>query len=87
MAALKKGGVQIFDYRGSRDPIAPPGSCVASQLWGMTHDGNIRMTRAGLNRTIEKNIGHIFVVSRPLLAEYLQAVNSFLCDEECKGLD
>jgi poly(3-hydroxyalkanoate) synthetase len=87
MDALKKGGVQIFDYRGSRDPIAPPGSCIASQLWGQTHDGNIRMTRGGLNRTIEKNIGHIFVVSKPLLAEYLYAVNSFLCDEACEGLD
>jgi poly(3-hydroxyalkanoate) synthetase len=87
MGALKKSGVQIFDYRGSRDPIAPPGSCVASQLWGQTHDGNIRMTRGGLNRTIEKNIGHIFVVSKPLLAEYLHAANSFLCDEECEGLD
>jgi poly(3-hydroxyalkanoate) synthetase len=87
MDALRRGEVQIFDYRGSRDPIAPPGSCVASQLWGQTQDGNIRMTRGGLNRTIEKNIGHIFVVSKPLLAEYLKAVNSFLCDEECEGLD
>lgn len=87
MDALRRGGVQIFDYRGSRDPIAPPGSCIASQLWGQTADGNIRMTRGGLNRTIEKNIGHIFVVSKPLLAEYLEAVNHFLCDEACEGLD
>jgi poly(3-hydroxyalkanoate) synthetase len=87
MEALRRGEVQIFDYRGSRDPIAPPGSCVASQLWGQTQDGNIRMTRGGLNRTIEKNIGHIFVVSKPLLAEYLKAVNSFLRDEVCEGLD
>lgn len=87
MDALNKAEVQIFDYRGSRDPIAPPGSCIASQLWGMAHDGNIRMTRGGLNRTIEKNIGHIFVVSKPLLAEYLKAVNSFLCDEVCEGVD
>jgi poly(3-hydroxyalkanoate) synthetase len=87
MDALRRGEVQIFDYRGSRDPIAPPGSCIASQLWGLTQDGNIRMTRGGLNRTIEKNIGHIFVVSKTLLAEYLQSVNSFLCDEACDGLD
>ncbi len=87
MDALRRGEVQIFDYRGSRDPIAPPGSCVASQLWGLTQEGNISMTRGGLNRTIEKNIGHIFVVSKPLLAEYLKAVNSFLCDEVCEGLD
>lgn len=87
MSALKKGEVQIFDYRGTRDPIAPPGSCVASELWGLTHDGNIRMTRGGLNRTIEKNIGHIFVVSKTLLAEYLETVNKFLCDEPCEGLD
>ncbi|MFH1080176.1 MAG: alpha/beta fold hydrolase [Pseudomonadota bacterium] len=87
MDALRRGKVQIFDYRGSRDPIAPPGSCIASQLWGLTQEGNISMTRGGLNRTIEKNIGHIFVVSRPLLAEYLKAVHSFLCDEVCEGLD
>jgi poly(3-hydroxyalkanoate) synthetase len=87
MSALKKGEVQLFDYRGTRDPIAPPGSCVASELWGLTDDGNIQMTRGGLNRTIEKNIGHIFVVSKSLLAEYLETVNHFLCDEICKGVD
>jgi hypothetical protein len=87
MSALRRGEVQIFDYRGSRDPIAPPGSCVASELWGLTHDGNIQMTRGGLNRTIEKNIGHIFVVSKSLLAEYLETVNSFLHDEICEGVD
>jgi len=75
MSALNKGEVQIFDYRGTRDPIAPPGSCVASELWGLTHDGNIQMTRGGLNRTIEKNIGHIFVVSKTLLAEYLATIS------------
>jgi poly(3-hydroxyalkanoate) synthetase len=87
MEALRRAEVQIFDYRGSRDPIAPPGSCVASQLWGMAQQGNIRMTRGGLNRTIEKNIGHIFVVSKPLLAEYIKSVHSFLCGEACEGVD
>ena len=87
MKALARGGVVIFDYRGSRDPIAPPGSCVASQLWGTRDDGNIQMTRGGLNRTFEKNIGHIFVVSKTLLAEYLKTVSDFLCGSECEGLD
>ena len=87
MEALAQGGVVIFDYRGSRDPIAPPGSCVASQLWGTRDDGNIQMTRGGLNRTFEKNIGHIFVVSKTLLAEYLKTVSDFLCGAECEGLD
>lgn len=87
MGVLKKAGVQVFDYRGSRDPIAPPGSCVASELWGQTDDGNIHITRNGLNRTIEKNIGHIFVVSRTLLAEYLKALKSFLNDEVCEEAD
>ena len=77
MDALRQGGVQIYDYRGLRDPIAPPGSCIASQIWGLVREGNIAMTRSGLNRTIEKNIGHIFVVSKPLLAEYMQSVTSF----------
>ncbi len=87
MDALRRAGVRIFDYRGSRDPIAPPGSCVASQLWGLHDDGNIQVTRGGLNRTIEKNIGHIFVVSKTLLAEYLQIVSDFLKGEKCEGVD
>ena len=76
-----------FDYRGSRDPIAPPGSCVAGQLRGTRDDGNIQKTRGGLNRTFEKNIGHIFVVSKTLLAEYLKTVSDFLCGAECEGVD
>ncbi|MCX7634877.1 MAG: alpha/beta fold hydrolase, partial [Syntrophales bacterium] len=79
MDALRRGGVRIFDYRGLRDPIAPPGSCVASELWGQV-EGNISLTRGGLNRTIEKNIGHIFVVSKKLLAEYIETLAAFLAD-------
>jgi poly(3-hydroxyalkanoate) synthetase len=75
MDALRRGEVRIFDYRGSRDPIAPPGSCVASQLWGMRAEGNIQ------------NIGHIFVVSKQLLAEYLKTVSDFLNDGPCEGID
>ncbi len=84
MDMLREGGVAIFDYRGERDPIAPTGSCIASELWGMADTGtadqkvgNISVTRGGLNRTIEKNVGHIFVVSKILLAEYLEIVNAF----------
>jgi poly(3-hydroxyalkanoate) synthetase len=86
MDALRESGVRIFDYRGLRDPIAPAGSCVASQLWGQNEDGNLRVTRGGLNRTIEKNIGHIFVVSKQLLAEYMQIVSDFLCDRSCENV-
>lgn len=78
MGALREAGVTIFDYKGSRDPIAPPGSCRASEIWGQAQDGNIQVERGGLNRTIEKNIGHIFVVSKKLLAEYLEIVAAFL---------
>ena len=66
MNALKEAGVSLFDYRGTRDPIAPPGSCVASKIWGKT------------GTTIEKDIGHIFVVSKKLLTEFLYWVNDFL---------
>jgi len=82
MDALRRAGVQIFSYRGTRDPIAPAGSCVASELWGMVEDGNIGISRGGLNRTIEKNVGHIFVVSKQLLAEYLEIVLGFFCDDQ-----
>lgn len=69
----------LFDYRGLRDPIAPPTACISSERWGRLED-NIQMTRGGLNRTIEKNIGHIFVVSKTLLSEFLSEVTSFYAD-------
>jgi len=68
MNALQEAGVAIFDYRGTRDPIAPPGSCVASETWGQVGSGN---------QTIEKDVGHIFVVSKKLLAEFLYWANDF----------
>ncbi len=77
MGILKKAGVVLFDYRGKRDPIAPAGSCVAAETWGQVGSGNVEVLSPCLNRTIEKNIGHIFVVSRKHLAEYLEMVNAF----------
>jgi poly(3-hydroxyalkanoate) synthetase len=78
MDILKKAGVVIFDYRGDRDPISPPGSCVASETWGASAGkGSKSTTAVGLNRTIEKNVGHIFVVSRKLLADYIDEVSEF----------
>lgn len=79
MDILKKAGVVIFDYRGDRDPISPPGSCVASETWGASSagKGSKSTTAGGLNRTIEKNVGHIFVVSRKLLADYICEVSEF----------
>lgn len=79
MKVLQKAGVQIFDYRGSRDPISPPGSCVASEIWGNLQDGKGKSRKKiPLNRTIEKNVGHIFVVSRRLLSEYMNELKDFL---------
>jgi poly(3-hydroxyalkanoate) synthetase len=77
MDILKKAGVSILDYKGSRDPIAPSHSCVASEKWGQAGCGNVCFTSSPLNRTIEKNIGHIFVVSRKHLSEYLEMVSEF----------
>jgi poly(3-hydroxyalkanoate) synthetase len=77
MDALDEAGVLIFCYRGARDPIAPTGSCVACELWGEVGKRNLGVSRGGLNRLIEKNVGHIFVVSKVLLAEYLKLVNDF----------
>lgn len=79
MAVLKKVGVAIMDYRGNRDPIAPAGSCVASEIWGRTVDDQ-SAGKAGMNHTIEKNIGHIFVVSKPLLAEFIKHVTKFFSE-------
>jgi poly(3-hydroxyalkanoate) synthetase len=76
MAALDESGVLIFCYRGTRDPIAPAGSCISCELWGEIGK-NVGVSRGGLNRLIEKNVGHIFVVSKVLLAEYLTLVNDF----------
>jgi len=68
MAMLKKSGIILMDYRGKRDMISPSGACVASELWGQTD---------GLNRTVEKNIGHIFVVSERYLTEFVATVSDF----------
>jgi poly(3-hydroxyalkanoate) synthetase len=81
MDSLREAGVTIFDYRGKRDMISPLGSCVASEIWGQTKDRHISDPPGGLNRTVEKNIGHIFVVSKKLLAQYLEIVSEFLSGE------
>jgi poly(3-hydroxyalkanoate) synthetase len=72
----------FFDYRGERDPIAPPRSCVAGETWGLVGRGNCTQLSSCLNRTIEKNVGHIFVVSKKYLAEYLENVSAFFRDED-----
>lgn len=79
MTALERADVSIFDYRGQRDPIAPVGSCKSSERWGRRGE-NQQMTGAGMNRTLEKNIGHIFVVSKTLLGDFLHSVQEFLHD-------
>lgn len=80
MDALNRADIALFDYCGLRDPIAPAGSCKTSERWGRL-ENNQRLVREGLNRHIEKNIGHIFVVSRKLLTEFLDTVADFLADE------
>lgn len=80
MHILKKAGVSIFDYKGSRDPIAPPGSCVAGETWGRVNKGNMKFESEHLNRNVEKNIGHIFVVSRKHLTEFLELAEAFYDD-------
>lgn len=81
MDVINLADVAIFDYRGQRDPIAPVGSCLASERWGRKDKGNLQLTCGGLNRTIERNVGHIFVVSKRLLAEFLETVTDFLADQ------
>jgi hypothetical protein len=85
MDSLREAGVTIFDYRGKRDMISPLGSCVASEIWGQTKDRHISDPPGGLNRTVEKNIGHIFVVSKKLLAQYLEIVSEFLRGKPQRG--
>ncbi len=80
MNILADAGVSIFNYRGVRDPIAPIGSCIAGELWGQTD--NVTTSATGLNRTIEKNVGHIFVVSKKLLGQYLDSVTEFFGDKQ-----
>lgn len=80
MDMLNLADVALFDYRGLRDPIAPVGSCRTSERWGRK-DGNLQLTCGGLNRTIERNVGHIFVVSKKLLGEFMESVTEFLQDE------
>ena len=78
MEVLTDAGVTIMDYRGSRDMIAPGGACVASETWGQTEEHHLDNPPGGMNQTVEKDIGHIFVVSRKLLAEFIDTVTEFL---------
>ena len=78
MDVLTDAGVTIMDYRGSRDMISPGGACVASEIWGQTKEHHIDNPPGGMNLTVEKKIGHIFVVSRRLLAEFIDTVTEFL---------
>lgn len=78
MEVLTDAGVTIMDYRGSRDMISPGGACVASEIWGQTKEHHLDNPPGGMNQTVEKDIGHIFVVSRRLLAEFIDTVTEFL---------
>jgi poly(3-hydroxyalkanoate) synthetase len=73
---LPRAGVRFLDYRGERDPISPAGSCLDSIMGGATLCQKMEV-RTGMRRHIEKNAGHIFVVSQKLLAEYLDLVTDF----------
>ena len=67
MEMLRKTGVAIFEYKGSRDVMAPAGSCVAAEAWGQTGAASGLKGRLR-NRSIEENVGHIFLGSRRRLA-------------------
>ncbi|MGD8845602.1 MAG: hypothetical protein PVI54_08835 [Desulfobacteraceae bacterium] len=73
---LPKAGVRFLDYGGARDPISPPGSCLGSIMGGEMLCEKTEF-RTGMRRHIEKNAGHIFVVSEKLLAEYIDLVTDF----------
>jgi poly(3-hydroxyalkanoate) synthetase len=73
---LPKAGVRFLDYRGERDPISPPGSSLSSIMGGEMICEKTEL-RTGMRRHIEKNAGHIFVVSGKLLAEYIDLVTDF----------
>ena len=62
MKILKKAGVRIFDYKGSRDPIAPAGSCVAGETWGQVDKGNVHL-QARTSTASSKRILDIFLLS------------------------
>jgi hypothetical protein len=77
MDSLRKLEVAIMDYRGSRDPISPPGSCVASEHWGLIWDHTKGKPTTPVNRTIEKHMGHVFVVSKKFLDEFIEEAHDF----------
>jgi poly(3-hydroxyalkanoate) synthetase len=77
MSSLRKAEVAIMDYRGSRDPISPPGSCIASEKWGLIWDYTEGKPEIPVNRTVEKYMGHVFVVSKKFLTEFIDEVHDF----------
>jgi len=77
MNSLTKAEVAIMDYRGSRDPISPPGSCVASEHWGLIWDQTRGKPTVPVNRTVEKHMGHVFVISKKFLADFIEEAHDF----------
>jgi len=74
--ALDQAGVLIFGYRGTRDPIARRAPAYPANC-GARSRKNVGSPAGGLNRLIEKNVGHIFVVSKVLPApQYLTAAST-----------
>ncbi|MCP4748724.1 MAG: hypothetical protein GY874_21700 [Desulfobacteraceae bacterium] len=74
--SLPKAGVRFLDYGGARDPISPAGSCLSS-IMGCEKFCEKTEFRTGMHRHIEKNAGHIFVVSEKLLSEFIDLVTDF----------
>ena len=55
MEMLRKTGLVIFEYEGSRDVMAPAGSCAAAETWGQTGAASGLKGRLR-NQSIEKKM-------------------------------
>jgi poly(3-hydroxyalkanoate) synthetase len=87
---LEKANVRFLDYRGLRDPITPIQSSLNNVLDIHVGGGCVEISCPHLNRSIEQNVGHIFVVSKRLLAEFItllvayfdEKMPSVVCERE-----
>ncbi len=83
---LEKANVQFLDYRGLRDPITPIQSSLNNVLDIHVGGGCLEFSCPHLNRSIEQNVGHIFVVSKRLLSEFIMLLQSFFDEKIPEGI-
>jgi poly(3-hydroxyalkanoate) synthetase len=83
---LETANVRFLDYRGLRDPITPIQSSLNNVLDIHVGGGCLEFSCPHLNRSIEQNVGHIFVVSKRLLSDFVTLLVSYFDEKVLESI-